>query len=178
MDIQNHFVQSTSIKVIIIHSYFVRFPKDQINYLTAGYLSCVADVFFSTGGHFVGVLIWTWLIIGIGRLTPTHSRGTMMGLTAAFCSLGHGTASVVHSTLVYNHLSSFPSSKVSLWSFYLQKTELHWEEYSVALLYAAVVVIAGLLVLFLPSTPEVLPDMISHLAPKTINEWYTRDTLS
>ncbi|CAL4226747.1 unnamed protein product, partial [Meganyctiphanes norvegica] len=54
--------------------------------------SCGGEVFFSCLGHFVVVLVVVWLAVSTVRMSPTHSRGTLIGLTFAASTLGSGLA--------------------------------------------------------------------------------------
>ncbi|KAB7493854.1 hypothetical protein Anas_05851, partial [Armadillidium nasatum] len=109
-----------------------------------GYVSCVADLFFSSGGHFITVTSWVWLVLGVIRITPTHSRGTVLSFVVGFGTVGHALSLLVFKSLTIS---------------------LGWNEYFAALLYSGFVILSGLIVLILPSTPFVVPDMTSHIAP-------------
>ncbi|RXG68786.1 Facilitated trehalose transporter Tret1 [Armadillidium vulgare] len=120
-----------------------------------GYVSCVADLFFSSGGHFITVTSWVWLVLGVIRITPTHSRGTVLSFVVGFGTVGHALSLLVFKSLTIS---------------------LGWNEYFAALLYSGFVILSGLIVLILPSTPFVVPDMTSHIAPHLY--WISEDTAS
>ncbi|XP_069163370.1 organic cation/carnitine transporter 2 isoform X1 [Procambarus clarkii] len=113
--------------------------------------TCGGFVFFSCLGHTSVVLASVWMSVGVIRLTPTHSRGLVLGSTFCMATLGHA---LVHLDLVSIFLS---------YGLYL-------DEYAELGIWAIVTFVAGLLALLLPKTPSSLPDTLSHIMLKPVRQ--------
>ncbi|XP_063615106.1 solute carrier family 22 member 19-like, partial [Penaeus indicus] len=107
--------------------------------------SCGGYVFFSCLGYASLVLALVWLGVGIVRLTPTHSRGAVLGMTFSLATLGNALPTLDVS-------GTFAS-----WGLYLDN------EYTELGMWAIVTFVGGLLTLLLPKTSYCLPDTISHM---------------
>lgn len=76
--------------------------------ITVDVESCGGYVFFSCLGYASLVLALVWLGVGIIRLTPTHSRGAVLGMTFSLATLGNALPTLdVSGTFVSNTI--FPS---------------------------------------------------------------------
>ncbi|XP_069999894.1 solute carrier family 22 member 13 [Penaeus vannamei] len=107
--------------------------------------SCGGYVFFSCLGYASLVLALVWMGVGIIRLTPTHSRGAVLGMTFSLATLGNALPTLDVS-------GTFAS-----WGLYLDN------EYTELGMWAIVTFVGGLLTLLLPKTSYCLPDTISHM---------------
>ncbi|XP_076049041.1 uncharacterized protein LOC143029838 [Oratosquilla oratoria] len=110
---------------------------------SAGVESCAAGILISIVGHGTAVLMWVWLIVGSASLTPTRSRGTMMGLVLALGTLSHNTTGLLLQEMKWLGEDTHPHTVAAVWT--------------------AVALAAGILAFLLPATPGNLPDAISHL---------------
>lgn len=108
------------------------------------YSTCGGIVFFSCLGHGCVVVTGVWMTMGIIRLTPTHSRGFVLGATYSMATLGHFLPN-------FDILSAFA------------RIGLYLDTYSEIGLWAIVTFVAGLITLLLPKTPDSLPDTLRHL---------------
>lgn len=106
--------------------------------------SCGAYVFISGLGHGCVVLAGVWLTMGVIRLTPTHSRGFVLGATYSMATLGQIFP-------YFDVVSAF------IW------TGSYLDVFAEIGLWAIVTFVAGLLTLLLPKTPTCLPDTLRHL---------------
>ncbi|XP_042215157.1 uncharacterized protein LOC121861470 [Homarus americanus] len=109
--------------------------------------TCGGFVFFSCLGHAAVILASVWMSVGVIRLTPTHSRGFVLGSTFSMATLGHA--------LAYLDIMSIFAS----YGLYL-------DEYAELSIWAIATFLAGLLTLLLPRTPSSLPDTLSHIVER------------
>ncbi|KAF2352301.1 Major facilitator sugar transporter-like [Trinorchestia longiramus] len=106
--------------------------------------TCVGDVVLSLLGHGGAVAAGVVLVLSMWRLTPTHSRGAVCGLTWTWAVLGFAAAGPF-----CDLVDSF---------------DLHALEMSAKPLACSVCCLLGAMAaLLLPPTPVVLPDTLSHL---------------
>ncbi|XP_045111818.1 organic cation transporter protein-like isoform X2 [Portunus trituberculatus] len=113
--------------------------------------SCGAYVFISALGHGCVVLAGVWLTMSVIRLTPTHSRGFVLGATYSMATLGQ----------IFPY---FDVVGAFLWS------GSYLDVFAEIGLWAIVTFVAGLLTLLLPKTPPSLPDTLRHLYNNVQNE--------
>ncbi|KAK4327719.1 hypothetical protein Pmani_001823 [Petrolisthes manimaculis] len=112
----------------------------------AGVMTCGGFVFFSCLGHASVVLAGVWMTVGVIRLTPTHSRGTLLGATYAMATLGH--------TLPFHEYMGLFAS----WGLFLDR-------YAELGMWAILTFVAALLALLLPKTTPSLPDTLINITP-------------
>ncbi|XP_064078129.1 beta-alanine transporter-like isoform X2 [Macrobrachium nipponense] len=105
--------------------------------------SCGGQLFFTCLGHMCVVMTTVWLGVGAIRMTPTHSRGAVLGFTFAMATLGHA--------LAYLNVADGLSFIT------------HWGIYGEVVVWALVSFIGGLLTFMLPKMPKCLPDTITHM---------------
>lgn len=113
--------------------------------------NCGGNVFFSCLGHASVVLASVWMSVGVIRLTPTHSRGIVLGATFSMATVGHALPYL-------NIMETFNS-----YGLYL-------DVYAELGIWATVTFVGGLLTLLLPRTPSSLPDTLSHIVQKPPEE--------
>ncbi|XP_050688096.1 organic cation transporter protein-like [Eriocheir sinensis] len=132
------------VQVALMSALSLLIPLAYVLDKVAGVWVCGAMVFVSCLGHGCVVAAQVWMTVGVVRLTPTHSRGFVLGLTYGMATLGHF---LPH----FDVMGTFA------------KAGMYLDVYAEIGVWSIVTFVAGLLCLLLPRTPPSLPDTLAHI---------------